>query len=122
MDASDVMEALEQFVGEAFGHEDPDIEQSAILQLMVAAECADIFMERSEQYREAWRKHGALANLIKASMKMDRLMEVWWHSDMTQAQVEKMKPEEKRKLLDDAFDCINYLTFFVRLVGEGTLR
>lgn len=76
----------------------------------------EIHVGRSEAYGEVWRNYGALSNLLSAARKVDRLMELWWH-----AGVFPEMPAIHKDALDDAFDAINYLAFFIRNATEGNL-
>lgn len=83
-------------------------------QMNVLMHCARIYDQRSAAYGQVWRQHGALSNLLSAARKIDRLMEVWYHS-----------PDGAKALhkdaLDDAYDAINYLAFFIRNAQAGNL-
>lgn len=76
----------------------------------VLDEVADLYSQRSQAYGQVWRNYGALANLLNATRKVDRLMNIWWRST---------KPSIHKDALDDAFDAINYLVFFIRSAREG---
>lgn len=77
-------------------------------------EALQIYEDRSQSYGQVWRQYGALSNLLSVARKADRLMECWWHN-----------PDGAKALtkdaLDDAFDMINYATFFIRNEREGNL-
>lgn len=75
-----------------------------------------LYEERSESYGQVWRQYGALSNLLNVARKIDRLMEVWWHGWNNGE-----TPVIHKDALDDAYDAFNYLTFFIRSVGEGNI-
>lgn len=72
-----------------------------------------IFIDRSKHYGQLHRQYGALSNLLQAARKIDRLMEYWWHAEET--------PAIHKDALDDAFDGLNYLAFFIRNARDGNL-
>lgn len=73
-----------------------------------------IFVERNTKYRDTWQQYGALANLVRSAQKLDRLMAVWWHES---GEYEPLDAEA----LDDAYDAINHLAFFIRCAKEGNI-
>lgn len=76
----------------------------------------NLYEERTQSYGQVWRQYGGLSNLLNAARKIDRLMEVWWHGwNNGEA------PVIHKEALDDAYDALNYLTFFIRSVGEGNI-
>jgi hypothetical protein len=78
-------------------------------------EAWQIMKQRTQAYGLSFKQYGALANLLNAARKVDRLMEVWWRGeDDAVAMLDK-------DLLDDAFDGINYLAFFIQEAREGNL-
>lgn len=72
-----------------------------------------LFRERSRTYGRAWRRHGALGNLLKVDIKNSRLMEAFWFNEG--------EPEHK-DAADDALDMINYAAFFYGCKEEGNER
>lgn len=83
-------------------------------QLEVFLKALAIYDERSAPYGDVWKQYGALNNLVRGATKVDRLMEVWWHN-----------PDGGKALgkdgLDDAYDALNYMAFFARLVVQGNV-
>jgi hypothetical protein len=81
----------------------------------VFGRCTEIFRERNDRYHDTWKQYGALANLARSAQKVDRLMAVWWHeTDTTLAPLDPA-------MLDDAYDAINHLAFFIRCARIGNL-
>jgi hypothetical protein len=78
-----------------------------VKQLVELERCFEIYQERSAKYGEVWKQYGAINNLVRAATKVDRLMEQWWFD-----------PPPHDYDLDDAYDAINYLIFFIRNVKE----
>lgn len=74
-----------------------------------------IFKDRNEKYRDTWKQYGALANLVRSAQKVDRLMAVWWFEDA------ESRPPLTKEDLDDAYDVINHMAFFIRCVKAGDL-
>jgi len=83
--------------------------------LSVLLRAFGIHIERGNAYGDVWKNYGALANLLSAARKIDRLMNVWWREDTTDV------PMLHKDLLDDAYDAINYLTFFIRNAQAGNI-
>lgn len=79
----------------------------------VLMEALRLHSDRSLSYGNVWRKYGALANLLNAARKADRLMHSWWHGSGV--------PALHKSNLDDAFDMINYITFFIRDAKKGNI-
>ena len=77
-------------------------------------EALNIYRQRGLSYGEVWRQYGATANLVQAARKIDRLMEMWWHNPDGAVALQK-------DALDDAFDALNYLVFFIRLARDGNI-
>lgn len=84
-----------------------------IEQLRVLTECVRLYDSRGRSYGQVWKQYGALASLLNAARKVDRLMAIWWHSTRGAAL--------HKDALDDAYDCINYMTFFMRLAIRGNI-
>lgn len=83
-------------------------------QLGVFVEAFNIYREREAKYGGAWKRYGALNNLVRLGTKAERLVQEWWRN-------EGGPPYEQRSL-DDAFDLINYAAFFVRQAMQGQWR
>jgi hypothetical protein len=77
-----------------------------------------IYEERSLVYGDVWKQYGALNNLVRAATKIDRLMAIWWHN---QDDFEGFVTALHKDGLDDAYDAINYLAFFVRCAKNGNV-
>lgn len=84
-------------------------EEEVVAHLEVFLEALRIFQSR-KIYGDAWRRHGALSNLLSVARKTDRLMQVYWHGDGGMTHKEGM---------DDAYDLINYAIFFIRNKEDG---
>lgn len=84
-------------------------------QTQVFDDAMAIYASRTEAYGEIWQQYGALSNLLNASRKVARLMSVWWDS---QYEGSIGLPALHKDALDDAFDAINYLAFFIRCARE----
>ena len=85
------------------------------MHLIVFLEALKLYDERTASYGQIWRQYGALSNLLNAARKVDRSMETWWHNDGGAI------PILHKSNLDDAFDALNYLAFFIRNAREGNL-
>lgn len=75
--------------------------------------CMDTYANRSVKYKEAWRRFGALNNLVRAAAKAERLLEQFWYDTPKQG-----APID----LDDAVDASNYLAFFHTQASAGQWR
>jgi hypothetical protein len=83
-------------------------------QLLVFLTALKLFDNRNRTYRNIWETYGALSNLLRAATKVDREMEIWWHSP-------ELDCLQHKEALDDAFDALNYLAFFIRCVRSGNI-
>lgn len=77
-------------------------------------ECQRLYVDRSESYGQAWEQRGGIANLVKAATKIDRLWAMFVDSSGP-------PPALHKDALDDAYDGINYLVFFIRCVQGGNV-
>jgi len=83
-------------------------------QLSIFIEAVALYQERDKQYGPVWRKYGALSNLLRSAAKVERMIELWWKNPNDE--------QLHKEPLDDAYDLMNYVAFFVRNVGAGNLR
>lgn len=83
-------------------------------QFQVLVEALHIYHERSASYGEVWKQYGARSNLLQVARKADRLMECWWFNPDGAVALHK-------DALDDGFDMINYMTFFIRNARAANL-
>jgi hypothetical protein len=93
-----------------------DIPEDAKDHFDVFIDAERIYEERSLMYGEVWKQYGALNNLVRAATKIDRLMAVWYHEGGTDSVVALHKDS-----LDDAYDALNYINFFIRCAKEGNI-
>lgn len=82
-------------------------------QLEVFMQAVCIFAERNRVYADGWKQYGCKGNLISVAGKTDRMMRVWF-------EVVDGNPIHKDDL-DDAFDLLNFATFFIRNYREGNM-
>lgn len=97
---------------------DIEYNQETEEQLTVFLTALKLYDTRNRTYRNIWETYGALSNLLRAATKVDREMEIWWHSTGNGV---AGNPLLHKEALDDAFDAINYLTFFIRCVRAGNI-
>lgn len=76
-------------------------------------EATGLFIARSTAYGDVYKNYGALANLLNGARKIDRTMEAWWQATTV--------PVMHKDALDDAFDALNYLNFFIREARAGNI-
>jgi hypothetical protein len=88
------------------------ITDSTIEQLKIFIDCLRLHAERDKLYGAAWKKHGALANLLRMSTKLERLLNMFWIAN-------GRNDLPVSADLDDAFDLINYTAFFLRQAKKG---
>jgi hypothetical protein len=82
-------------------------------QLQVFINAMQIYNNRTVKYGDAWKQYGALSQLVRSANKVDRLMAVWWFGQSGVAL--------GKEALDDAYDALNHLVFFIRASTEGNL-
>ena len=93
-----------------------DYNEETVEQVTVFLTALKLFDERNRTYRNIWETYGALSNLLRSATKVDRAMEIWWHDG-----AENGNPLLHKDNLDDAFDALNYLVFFIRCVRAGNI-
>jgi hypothetical protein len=87
-------------------------------QLLVFLEAVAIHEDRTTHYRDHWREQGGLDNLRNARGKLRRQVAVISTVAGEQAAV---TPVLSKDNLDDSFDCLNYIGFFIRNARAGNL-
>ena len=91
--------------------------------MKVLAKVMAVYVERNAKYRNTWEQYGALAQLVRAAQKVDRLMAMWWFEEYPGSDPEA-RPNRvplTEEDLDDAEDAINHLIFFMRCARAGNL-
>lgn len=104
--------SIVESVEEVLNHYGIECTQETRAQFEVFMRALKLFDERNRTYRNVWETYGALSNLLRAATKVDREMEIWWHSADP-----GHNPLQHKESLDDAYDALNYLVFFIRCVG-----
>lgn len=87
---------------------------TVLAQARILATALELFIERNAITPDAWKSAGYLGNLLNASGKMTRLMANLWYRVGGNGRTEKP--------IDNAFDGITYLAFFIRQYEEGNER
>lgn len=95
---------------------EPEMAQAAVEHAQTLDEAATLMLHRTASYGVVWRRFGAMSNLLNAARKVGRLMEVWYQS----SDVERL-PVLHKDGLDDAWDAINYLAFFIQCARQGNI-
>lgn len=106
---------------------EPEHAQAAVEHAQTLDEAATLMLNRTLSYGTVWRRFGAMANLLNAARKVERLMEMWW--DTINEDVDIVGDDGKivhlpalhKDGLDDAFDAINYLAFFIQNARQGNI-
>lgn len=70
-----------------------------------------IFASREDRYRNGWQARGWKGNMADISRKADRMKSMFWKGDYD--------PSSGGDVLDDAYDLLNYVAFFLRNAGAG---
>lgn len=83
-------------------------------QITVFATCLHITSERNRNYGDLWKRYGWLGNLMHVQSKCARLVKMFWEDQKT--------PQADSSDLDDAYDLINYVAFFIRNAAEYNER
>lgn len=105
MDEYSVIGAPEdQAIREFLGVHGIEATEDIVAHLQVFIQALRIRQSR-KIYGAAWRRYGALSNLLSVARKVDRLMQVFWHGDGV---------INHKDALDDAYDLINYAAFFIQ--------
>lgn len=80
--------------------------------------CMEIRQSRDSKYHGAWKRFGALNNLVRAATKCERLLSQFWYGPSPvpdpDGQTVGGPPD-----LDDAPDAANFLAFFVIQAERG---
>lgn len=83
-------------------------------QVKIFVECLSLRQDRGARYGDTWKVRGYKGSLWMMDHKMLRLWEQWM----------KNTPDEdndSREYLDDAYDLINYVCFFIQNVHAGRM-
>jgi hypothetical protein len=107
--------AMRQCVEELFNLLDIEHNQEMEEQFTVLMACMKLYADRDKEYGSVWKQYGALSNLSRGATKVDRLMEMWWHKGFNDTSL------FHKNRLDDAYDLINYIVFFIRCARNGDL-
>lgn len=99
---------------EALLHLPADQARAAVEHAQGLQDAASVMLHRTASYGLAWQRYGALANLLNAARKVERLMTSWWDQGGG-------RPALHKDALDDAVDAINYLQFFITCAMTGNL-
>jgi hypothetical protein len=103
---------------------EPEHAQAAVKHAQTLDEAASVMLHRTTAYGLVWRRFGALSNLLNSARKVERLMEAWWHHQDDYEVVGDdgiPRPLLHKDALDDAFDAINYLAFFIQCARQGNI-
>jgi hypothetical protein len=92
----------------------PEQAQAAVEHAQTLDEAASVMLHRTSSYGLVWRRFGAISNLLNAGRKVGRLMEAWYEGTT-------VAPVLHKDGLDDAFDAINYLGFFIQNARHGNM-
>ena len=86
-----------------------DVSQSELEQMVVFLECFELFREKNKTYQDLWRVDGWIGIVHHIRHKSLRIWRLFGrHQD------DEAIPKD-----DDAYDLINYLVFFLRLLRAG---
>ena len=88
------------------------ISQSNLEQLGIFLSALEIMDEREKRYKELWKKDGWKGNLFHVKSKFMRMWQQFW-IDEGRSEV------EGKSELDDAYDLLNYVAFFLRNYNEN---
>lgn len=83
-----------------------------IPQAMILLNCLALYQERDQKYGSVWKRLGALNNLTRMSIKIERLLSMYWHKKRYIQEEDNGQTYDLD--LDDAYDLINYSCFFIR--------
>lgn len=92
----------------------PEQAQAAVEHAQTLDEAARLMLHRTSSYGLVWQRFGAMSNLLNAARKVGRLMEAWYEGTT-------VEPVLHKDGLDDAWDAINYLAFFIQCARKGNL-
>ena len=105
----------------------PEHAQAAVEHAQALDEAATIMLNRTLSYGTVWQRFGAVSNLLNAARKVERLMVVWYDGQESydllgdDGKVVRRIPALHKDALDDAFDAINYLAFFIQNARQGNI-
>ena len=107
---------------------EPEHAQAAVEHAQTLDEASTLMLNRTVSYGVVWRRFGALSNLLNAARKVERLMESWWDEvgesfDIVGDDGKRVTrlPALHKDNLDDAFDAINYLAFFIQCARNANI-
>jgi hypothetical protein len=95
-----------------FDYFDIDVTEETWNHFETLMEVLKLYSDRTVLYGQVWKNYGALNNLVRGATKVDRLMATWWHETTMDI------PPMHKDSLDDAYDAINFLVFFIRCARE----
>jgi len=81
-------------------------------QCAVLLEALALYDQRSQKNGQAWRRYGALNNVLRLGIKAERLVQQLWMRKHPQ-------DGDRTKDVDDALDAINYAVFVIRQARLG---
>lgn len=67
-----------------------------------------IFIQRNEKYKDLWKDYGWMDSLTHVRSKAMRMIRKFWRDN----------PESDEINLDDSYDLVNYVVFFIRNFKE----
>lgn len=106
---------------------EPEEAQAAVKHAQTLDEAAAIMLARTLSYGTVWQRFGAVSNLLNAARKVERLMVVWYDGQESvelvgdDGRTVQRIPTLHKDALDDAFDAINYLAFFIQNARNGNI-
>jgi hypothetical protein len=68
-----------------------------------------IYAKRNERYKDNWRRFGWRGCLFRIRERTERLWDTYWQGGSAGLEAD----------LDDAYDLLNFVAFFIRAVEEG---
>lgn len=85
-----------------------ELSEDSVRHMVVLLTCAKIRAERGARYKDNWKNRGFKGSFMHMDSKFSRLEKMFWEET----------PDEKTAptMLDDAYDLINYTTFFMQNV------
>lgn len=92
--------------------------QGDLLQMSIFLSSYETYLQRNEIYVDLWKDYGWMDLLTHVRSKSMRLVRKFWRENAPQPGTEEYE-DAVHTHLDDAYDLLNYVAFFIRAFRDG---